>query len=289
MRARTKRVMRNINLSEHTQPIPETMPPGAPVQIGEEQPKDGSAYPSATEVTEETQEQLDAEAEKRVERAKTVSAPRRLSDREKQLIGILLDMDIVKDALSVTDVVIPIEMLPEHIRLSFFEVGKERNIFQRGLAEPVYDGEPKAIVGLRLREVTLDLYSRLTRVSGDKTAKVAKPKGESRATGGRASSSYPDNLRMRKMKDNPRVPGTMGYYSWQIYQDGMNYKEYMASKNYEPALSDRTGASFRGPGRNHWEWDLQHGFIALYREDENELLEDGSPNPKYWAINNNVR
>jgi hypothetical protein len=81
----------------------------------------------------------------------------------------------------------------------------------------------------------------------------------------------------------------MGYYSWQIYQDGMNYKEYMASKNYEPALSDRTGASFRGPGRNHWEWDLQHGFIALYREDENELLEDGSPNPKYWAINNNVR
>ena len=94
MRARTKRVMRNHNLSDHVQstaPGNTFLPPGGDtpateedyaVQVGEEQPKEGAEYPAATfHLTDESthQAQVEAETTERVKRAKAVSAPRRLS------------------------------------------------------------------------------------------------------------------------------------------------------------------------------------------------------------------
>ena len=66
----------------------------------------------------------------------------------------------------------------------------------------------------------------------------------------------------------------------------MNYNEYLdRKKNFQPA-TNRGGTPFDGPRLDHWSWDLRRGYIALYREGEPETLEDGSPNPRYWAIKN---
>jgi hypothetical protein len=261
------------------------------VKIGDEEPKEGAEYPESKVMDEETHKaQEEAAAEARVKRAQSVSSPRRLSEREKQTVNILLGLTIVKDADSVTDVVIPMEDVPEEIRASFNEVGTERNIFQRNIATPVYGGEPKALIGLKLTEIGLHLYSVKT-AKGDpkvKGQKATKLDGESK-TVGRRSTKYHDGLKLKKIAENPRPEGTMGYYSWQLYRDGMTYHEYMSIKDFGEHYSLRTGEKFRGPGLNHWTWDLEHGFTGLYKEGEPETLEDGSPNPNYWSVNNNPK
>lgn len=262
------------------------------VQIGEEQPKEGAEYPESKVTDEATHKaQEEAEAKERVKRAERVTGPRRLSEREKQAIGILLSLDILKSADSVTDVVIPLDHIPEEIKKGFFDVGTERNILQRGLAVAEYGGEPKTIVGLKLTEIGMYLYAKGTS-KGEKSVKQKSTKinGEPRAPGPRRSTKWTNDLRLRKMVDkNPRAEGVMGYYAWDIYRDGMNYSEYIGTKDYPEATSVRSGSKFNGPRLDHWNWDLNHGYIALYHEGENETLEDGSPNPKYWAVNNNPR
>jgi hypothetical protein len=277
----------DASATEHVA-TPETTDEDYAVQIGDEQPKESAEYPASQVTDEETHKaQVEAEAEARVKRAKAVSSPRRLSERERQAVGVLLSLDILKTSDSITDVEIPLDHVPENIRATFFEVGSERNIFQRGIASPVYGGEPKTIVGLKLTEIGMHLYGLKTSPK-EKKAKAPKVPGEAKAPG-RRSTKYHDGLKLKMISENPRPVGTMGYFSWQLYKDGMTYSEYMGIKDFPENYSARTGEKFRGPGLNHWSWDLEHGFTGLYHADQPEFLEDGSENPKYWAVNNNPR
>jgi hypothetical protein len=185
---------------------------------------------------------------------------------------------------------IPLESLPVELSQSFFATGATRNMAQRNLVKLlVVNPESKQPDHLEITEIGYAVYrSQSGKVKTTPQKRTTKADGTPRAVGGRTSNKY-DGLRLRKMVDeNPRKEGVMGYHSWKLYQDGMTYKEYMACKDFPPAVSSQSNAVFRGPGRNHWDWDLQHGYIALYRDGEEELLPDGSPNPRYWAINNNV-
>jgi hypothetical protein len=266
--------------TQSTAPGNEFLPPGAP------DPNDTSVadYPAVTIVDEEQHKvQEDAATQERVERAKSVSSPKRLSSQEKLNIGVLLKL--LPDNEVTTP--IPMESLPEELRNSFFDVGSTKNLAQRGIVKLHTNAETKQIDSLSITDIAYEIYQS-GKGGGPKQKRTTKADGTPKAPGGRTSSQFA-GLRMRKLVDNPREEGTMGYFSWQLYQDGMSYKEYMACKDYPEQRSKRTAEVFRGPGRNHWDWDLMHGYIGLYRENEPELLEDGSPNPNYWAVNNSVR
>jgi len=280
------------NLHENT-----FLPPGAPV-AGEEATSEtqttetngGEAYP-AVKVVDEAAHKAEEErlAQERVERANAVSAPKRLSEREVQQISRLIEIQEriapVRDTMTVP---IPMEEIPEDINNSFFQTGPgQRNLAQRNLARLIINPETKQPDKVELTEIGLEIYARQTTkgktTTGKKQAKSAdgKPKPV-----GKRSTRF-TGLRLKILKPDARQPDTMGYFSWQLYQDGMTYDEYMAKKDWPETWRNKAGYPFKGPGLNHWTWDLEHGFIGLYRDGQPEFLEDGvTPNPKYWAIKN---
>jgi hypothetical protein len=272
------------NTTQSTSPGNEYLPPGAPdssTQVHD--------YPAVTIVDEgEHKAQEDAAAEERIQRAKSVSNPKRLSGQEMLNMAVLLKLLPEGENIPL-DTPIPLESVPAEIRDPLFEAGTARNMQNRGLVKLIVNLDTKQIDALRITDIGFDVYQRQSgKLGPTKQKRTVKANGEPRANGGRTTTAF-NGLRLKKMADQPRAEDTMGYFSWQLYEDGMTYSEYMARKDYPESRSKRTGELFRGPGRNHWDWDLMHGFIALYRENEPETLEDGSPNPNYWAINNSVK
>jgi len=283
MSSRSHKRQRNDKVSGTTPT--EYLPPGSPNVV----PANVGAgeYPAVTIVDEaEHKEQVAAETEKRVERETMAKGPKRLSQQE------MLDMTVLLKYLPEGDDVplatpIKLEVLPEQMRLSFFDP-QVRSLHHRGIVKLLMNPETKQYDALEITEMGFYAYQKQSgKIGPTKQKRATKADGTPRAVGGRASTKF-DGLRMRKMADNPRDEGTMGYFSWQLYQDGMTYKEYMNRKDYPESYSKRTNEKFRGPGRNHWEWDLLHGYIALYRDGENETLEDGTPNPNYWVVKNTI-
>lgn len=257
-------------------------PPGP--EMVEQQPEhsdDGNEkYPAVIEVkdVEQHNAEQEAAAEERVARAAKAAGPRKLSSREIQQLTILFPMLKENEAL---DTPIPMEMIPDTIKDSFMATGGERNLMQRGLAKPVY-GEvegKKLMTGIILTDIAQHLFFK--KVSKPESAeKVQKPNG-TRAT--RTTNKY-DGLLIRKLVDaNPRQNGVQGYYSFELYTDGMSIKEYLAAKG--PSVECTNGSMFDGPKLVHFEWDMNRGYVGLYRKDEPEKLEDGSDNPRYWAVN----
>jgi len=55
---------------------------------------------------------------------------------------------------------------------------------------------------------------------------------------------------------------------------------------FDKTLIADNGSPFGGPGRNHFDYDLMKGFIALYDSTQNITDENGQPNRNYWFINN---
>lgn len=252
-------------------------------------------YPASVKTSEQLTEEQNKAADEREARAKRATGPRRLAEREVQMISVLLDMlpkneEGKSDHISVTEYVYKLEEIPENIRDHFWATGSDRNLAQRGLAVLVSDPETKQPTGVKLTEIAMHLYGKQTSKATEKTPKQTSAKradGKPVANGGRTTSKY-EGLRLRKMVDqNPRQAGTQGYNSWELYKDGMTYREYMATKDYNQ-VETNAGSMFRGPGRNHFDWDLMHGYISLYNEKENEFLENGEPNPNFWAVNNKI-
>lgn len=245
-------------------------------------------YPAVTQMTsEEHQAQVDADTEKRVARAKRAGAPRRLSEHQMQACAYLAQNFIGQD--DDPHKLIPIEDIPEHM-LPMFRPSMANNLIVKNVFADVYDEDTKQLKGVKFTEVGFDFYLSKTRrgaagPASNGEAKVAKakaPKPPARV------SKYTDDFLLKKMvSNNPRREETHGRYSWDIYQDGMTYHEYMKAP-HEPFVT-KNGTPFTGPGRNHWDYDLMRGFTALYRKGEPEVLEDGSPNPNYWVINNNTK
>jgi len=270
-----------MSTTQSTAPDNTFLPPGAP------DPASPSDYPAVTIVDEAEHKAAEEKAaEERVERAKSVSSPKRLSSQEMLKFALLAKLLPEGESVPI-DTPIPLESLPEEMRKSFFEPGSTRNLAQRGIVKLNINTETKQYDTISITEMALHLYTN-KKIGPSKQKSTTKADGTPRAPGGRSTSAFA-GLRMRKLAENPREEGTMGYYSWQLYKDGMTYKEYMSNKDYPESISKRTQERFRGPGRNHWDWDLMHGYIGLYRENESELLEDGSPNPNFWVINNSVK
>jgi hypothetical protein len=255
------------------------------VEIGEGQPV-GETYPEAAPLTIKSAEEHAADekaaSEERVARATRATGPRKLSEREKQEIAVLLDM--IPEGQSVTTFDIPMEALPENIQQNMFAASSTRSLYQRGLVTPVMD-DSKNITGIRLTENAMHLYSKQTSKAPGADGEPKAPKA--RTGGTRESAKYDvPGVKVKVMTpENPRAHNTQGYHAWKLYRDGMTYRDYMNIKDF-PKVTTGSGSEFRGPGRNHFDWDLMKGFIALYDENQPETNEDGTPNSKYWVINN---
>jgi hypothetical protein len=256
------------------------------IRIGEGQPK-GEAYPPASrEVTvEEHQTQMDEESEKREARASKVKGPRKLNNNEKKIVAYWLEKHL-KDDEPTTKTVLLDEM--DKDLKPFFQPSMQGNVVQRGIFSPVYDDD-KRLIGAFLTDIGADIYFSLQRKGKlDNGTGVLKatpgpktPKGESQRPG-----KYTEQYRLKKMVEgNPRRNKTQGYFSWELYEDGMPYREYLKSV-YNKELIAENGTPFGGPGRNHWDYDLMKGFTALYDVEQDILDPDGRPNPKYWFVNN---
>jgi len=280
------------------------LPPGAPVAGEETTSKtqateasgNGEGYPAVTVVDEATHKaEEEQKTQERVERARSVSSPKRLNEREIQDVSVLLSIqeELMQDMPEPKPMTIPLPMdkIPERINNSLFQPGIKNNLHQRGILKMIMNVETKQYDQVELTEIGLDIYARQTSKGPATTTKEPKQKRAKSADGtaktpGRRSNRYV-GLRLKKLKPDPRQPDTMGWFSWQLYEDGMTYDEYMAKKEWPETYRNKSGFPFRGPGLNHWTWDLEHGFIGLYREGQPEFLEDGvTLNPKYWAIKN---
>ena len=288
----SRKSSRRQTLSEHTnvQSVPSNtfLPPGAPdPNTANTGAPEANTEGQATEVVEgqevaepavvvldgDTQEQTESKGKK----ANFAKGPRKLSERERLQLSSLLTLLPLESAI---DTLIPMEQLPEDVKESLYATGTARNLFQRMLATPVY-GEDKSLIGLKLTEVALSLYDKVPSAGKTKQSRATKADGTPKSAGGRTSNRY-DGLRLKILRDtNPRRARSHGFYSFELYRDGMSFKEYMSIKDYPQSITE-VNTVFSGPQKYHWESDLFHGYIGLYHEGENETLEDGSPNPKYW-------
>jgi hypothetical protein len=65
--------------------------------------------------------------------------------------------------------------------------------------------------------------------------------------------------------NNPREERTHGHHSFNLYRDGMTYREYLSSA-YDASLPIKYGKShhtFTGPHARHFHWDIARGFIKM--------------------------
>lgn len=273
--------------TQHVQDVHENPvhTPGAQESVPQQEHEDSVQEAAVVDIETDPGEAEQPAVETKVGRKNVAKGPRRLSDKETQFIGIMIAK--IGENESVTEKEISLSDLPDEIRQSLYAAGSQRNLLQRGLATPVFDQETRQISALKLTETAASLYGRATTIGPQLSA---APSGSGNKVGGRVSTKYdiPGVKLVKLTKENPRAQGTQGYYSWMLYKDGMTYREYMQTKNYEAVVTS-SGSTFRGPGRNHFDWDMMKGHIALYDENQPEKLDDGSPNPKFWVINNSLK
>ena len=278
-----------MSTTQSTAPGNTFLPPGAPDPNVTQVPD----YPPAVTIVDEAEHKAQEEAATaaRVERAAAVSSPGKLSEQEKLSIGLLLKLIPVPEGQSQEnvplDTPIPLESLPEELRNSFFDTDKKKNLAQRGIVKLHTNTETKQIDSLSITDIAFDIYNKRNLKSGQQR-QTTKADGTPRAPGGRTSKAFV-GLRLRRMVDSPRKPGTGGYPNWKLYEDGMSYAEYMAKKDtFEKPLNTR-GVPVDVPSIMQFTNDLTKGWIALYREDQPEFLEDGSPNPEFWVTKNVIQ
>lgn len=291
---------KGVTLSEHVQNVQQNafLPPGSHDATHSDQEAQattegtagndqqaGEAYPAVTIVDEaEHKAQEEKAAQDRVERAKRVSVPKNLSQQEMLNLAVILKL-VPENALGP----VALEKLPDDLRESFFRPG--RNMTDRNLVKLLKNPETGQFDALEITDIGFEVYQR-------KIGKLTKQPRELRQRTARQPRvvqtgdyiEFTDDLRIKKLHDNPRKKGTKGWYSWQLYQDGMNYKEYLAKRGYPEGSTGwpeewitTKGKPFKGPSHADFTWDLDHRFIGLYREGQEEKLPDGSDNPNYWV------
>jgi len=254
-------------------------------QYGDEQ------YPVATKEMsgEEYAAQQEAESASRVARQKKATGPQRLNVNERKMVEYWLRTYFTEDSSEpLTKTILFAEMDKDAV--PYFQPSMKQNVLARGVFKEVYD-DNRSLVGAHLTESGHDMYARSMRVSkannGEPTGRVARGV-QTKHDGVRVNgqTKYTDNHRLHIKSGNPRQEGVQGYFSWKLYQEGMTYKEYMNRDDYDHSWTCKNGTEFKGPRRDHWDWDLDHGYIALYNADQSETLDDGSTNPNFWYINN---
>jgi hypothetical protein len=259
------------------------------VRIGEGQPK-GEAYPAASETmtSEQHQAKEDAEADKRAARAEAAKGPRKLNPNERKIVAHWLDNYIGQN--EAVEKVILFEEMDKDLK-PFFQPSMQGNVVSRGVFAAHYD-ENHQLIGAYLTSIGADIFFRLQRKGKlDDGSGITKTPGQ-KATPSEEPSErkvragkYEDKYKIQRMvSGNPRRANTQGYFSWNLYEDGKSYHDYMKASFDKDLVADN-GTPFGGPGRNHFDYDLMKGFIALY-DSEQEIEDNGSPNPKYWFINN---
>lgn len=113
-----------------------------------------------------------------------------------------------------------------------------------------------------------------TKATQAKAPKVAKEPKQPAAPRGQYSN--PDHRITLLVQSNPRREGTQGFYSFQLYREGMTYDDYIKSA-YDNTIVCSNGSNFDGPKQVHFLWDVQHGFIGVY--DSTKQPAD----PDYWV------
>jgi hypothetical protein len=185
--------------------------------------------------------------------------------------------------------VIPYMDLEKPIRIALSPAVKG-NLIQRGIFDAIWDDEHR-LDGIKFTEAGFQLYiARINRIrSGDDiddepVTKRPRKTGESVT---RRSKFDVPGVKLKIMTTgNPRREGTHGYHSFNLYKDGMTFRDYMSAKFDKDVKLKTTLKPWDGPRLDHFNWDLKEGNIALYNENEPEHLPDGSPNPNYWVVNN---
>jgi len=299
-----KRRSKTLSEYQHVPNVPENsfLPPGAPManteatNTSEAQgtPEGSEGYPAVQNTTmtaEELKAKEAAEAETRVNRAKRATGPRRLNPNERKVVGWWLEKYIGEH--DPIDKEVPFSEI-DHDTKAFFQPSMKDNVVQRGIFNAVYDTETQQLKAVKLTEIGATLFAAQMRKlplndgepKGKVTRGIRKTKRVSSENGEEVVSIiYDDNVRLRKLADkNPRRDRVHGWFSWEMYENGMTYRQYLRKK-YDETWTTAGGSVFSGPRRDHWEWDLNHGYTGLYYADQPEFLEDGSPNPKFWFIN----
>lgn len=264
-------------MSEHVQNVPENppIPPGAQMDPADEQQP---AVVIPAESGDESETAIDTTKKQRA------TGPRKLNNNEKKVVQYWLD-EYIGESDSI-DKRIAFADLHDDVK-AFFQPSMRDNVVARGIFNAEYNDQTQQLETVYLTELGFSLWKRADKVTtatktkkvaAEKTAKVTKSRG----------NAYPDNLLVRKMTDtNPRRAGSHGYFAWNLYEDGMTYSQYI-KKEKDPTLVNSSGTAFTGPQRNHFDEDLRKGYIALYDRNEPEELENGAPNPNYWAIRNRL-
>jgi len=161
--------------------------------------------------------------------------------------------------------------LPAELQ-NFTEINR---LIARGLVTSVMEGP--TLVSIAFTDIGYEFSSLSAEeaVSG----KVTKAKGTSTAATGDNRMKYndPHYRIVRLTSSNPRRADSHGFYSWQLYRDGMTYKEYVESDYNKDQDILGTETKFNGPSSLQFKWDLEHGFIAVY----DDRLEETDPN--YWV------
>ena len=258
---------------------------------GESEPQietSGEPYPAVSEAMNEDEfkAKQEAEAKEREGRASKVKGPRKLNLNERKVIAWWLDKHIGENEPMAK--VVSFDEMEKDLR-DFFHPSLTDNVVARGVFNAVYDDETRQLTGAHLTEVGAELYFRGQRKSKANNGQVVEMKPRATKPAKEPvvrNSKYTDNCRLRIMVNgNPRRLDTQGYFSWMLYREGMTYQEYIKSE-FNKGLIAENGSSFHGPRRDHWDWDLARGNIALCYANQPETLEDGSTNPDYWYINN---
>lgn len=218
---------------------------------------------------------------------KARTGPRKVSADERDILVAVASLHTENDPW---DAKVEFGLLPEEIRTMLLPSSKP-TVFARGLLLVEAD-ESGAIQFVTLTETGFefsgpDLPSRS--VTARKAARVAAarektpgvPRGlQSELT---AKIDKPNVKLVKLTKDNPRQANSHGFYGWQLYVDGMTYREYLKA-DYDKNQVVGSGALHYGPIPGQVKWDAEHGFIAFYDSDKPEKLEDGTDNPEYWVV-----
>ena len=160
--------------------------------------------------------------------------------------------------------------IPEELR-DFTEMNKmvARGLIKVNMNGPLLESVQFTDIGFDFSEKGKD------EATQGSSAKIAKEKGE--AAGSRMSYADPNYKIKILVEGNPRRPESHGFYSFQLYKDGMTYKEYVDSEYDDSLPVVGTDIGFIGPNSNQFKWDLEHGFIGVYDSREEE------DSPKYWV------
>lgn len=255
-----------------------------PLESGADTEQEYSEVDPADESGDIESEDTGTEGNDTEAKAKREAGPRKLSGTEASALMFLANQ--LGEDESPTEKKFAYGDLNLQVRHMISPMSKP-NLIQRGLLAADMDETSGAIRSVTFTNVGWDLYQRRDEPTVRMKRSGAASNGEKkeRVITDPFRQKYDNpHHRIRKLReDNPRREKTHGHYSWNLYQDGMTYREYLDAA-YDNELVTNVGSNFTGPGSNHFLWDLSRGWIGIYDDREEEFLEDGSPNPKYWVI-----